>query len=331
MARRPYSSGGADARDIQSLVNAFLQLDPRARVIVVVLLAIAGVVALAFYERNIHQQSSAAVANPNLLLGNPSGATADPFNRSNYLLNKPYFAIGYNADNGTPNWVSWRVTSDDLGHAPRKQLFEADESLPSSFYHVTQHDYSGSGFDRGHMCPHGDRTANTDMSYATFVMTNVIPQAPNVNRKAWEQLESYSRELVERQHAHLYIMAGPCGRGGVGSEGPRETIGRGRVVVPAECWKIIVGRLQQRRRRRSCPHRPHHARDFGNHAQRQHASGRRMGRVSHQPRTDRAENRPALFRPRTNTGGRSAAAEGGSRANPPAGATPFQRLVRCHS
>jgi endonuclease G, mitochondrial len=240
MARRPYSSGGADARDIQSLVNAFLQLDPRARVIVVVLLAIAGVVALAFYERNIHQQSSAAVANPNLLLGNPSGATADPFNRSNYLLNKPYFAIGYNADNGTPNWVSWRVTSDDLGHAPRKQLFEADESLPSSFYHVTQHDYSGSGFDRGHMCPHGDRTANTDMSYATFVMTNVIPQAPNVNRKAWEQLESYSRELVERQHAHLYIMAGPCGRGGVGSEGPRETIGRGRVVVPAECWKIIV-------------------------------------------------------------------------------------------
>ena len=240
MARRDYSSGGADARDAQALFNAFLRLDRRAQIIVVILVLIAGAIALVIYERNIRRQSSVALGNPNLLLGNPSGATADPFNRGNYLLVKPYFVVGYNADNGTPNWVSWRVTAEDLGQAPRKQLFDTDESLPSSFYHVTQHDYSGSGFDRGHMCPHGDRTANTDMSYATFIMTNVIPQAPNVNRKAWEQLESYSRELVERQHAHLYILAGPCGRGGVGSSGPRDMIGRGKVVVPAECWKIIV-------------------------------------------------------------------------------------------
>src|SRR5437764_5219199 len=240
MPRRPYSSGGADEREVRFLIDAFLGLDPRPRVIVVVLLAIAGAVALVIYEHNIRQQGSAAVGNPNLLLGNPSGATADPFNRNNYLLNKPYFVVGYNADNGTPNWVSWRVTIEDLGQSPRKQLFDTDPSLPASFYHVTQHDYSGFGFDRGHMCPHGDRTATTDMSYATFVMTNVIPQAPNVNRKAWEQLESYSRELVEREHAHLYVLAGPCGRGGIGSDGPRDVIGRGRVVVPAECWKVIV-------------------------------------------------------------------------------------------
>jgi endonuclease G len=79
------------------------------------------------------------------------------------------------------------------------------------------------------------------MSYATFVMTNIIPQAPNVNRKAWEQLESYGRDLVRNEHDRLYVIAGPAGRGGRGSNGPRETIGKANAVaVPAECWKIIV-------------------------------------------------------------------------------------------
>ena len=90
------------------------------------------------------------------------------------------------------------------------------------------------------MCPHSDRAANQDMSFATFVMTNIIPQAPNVNRKAWEQLESYCRDLVTQEHDRLYITSGPAGQGGRGSRGLKQTIGGGRVVVPAECWEIIV-------------------------------------------------------------------------------------------
>ena len=66
------------------------------------------------------------------------------------------------------------------------------------------------------MCPHSDRAANTDMSYATFVMTNIIPQAPNVNRKAWAEMENYCRELV-RHHDSLFIIAGPIGEGGTGT------------------------------------------------------------------------------------------------------------------
>ncbi len=90
------------------------------------------------------------------------------------------------------------------------------------------------------MCPHSDRAADQDMSFATFVMTNIIPQAPNVNRKAWEHLESYGRELVSQHHDRLYITSGPAGQGGVGSRGSRDSLAGGRVTVPAECWKIIV-------------------------------------------------------------------------------------------
>ena len=50
-------------------------------------------------------------------------------------------------------------------------------------------------------------------------MTNIIPQSPHVNQKAWADFEDYCRELVERRHQVLYIISGPAGRGGVGSKG----------------------------------------------------------------------------------------------------------------
>jgi endonuclease G len=174
-----------------------------------------------------------------MMLGNPSGATPDAANRDNYLMIKPYYALSYNDSKGEPNWVSWRVIASDLGDAPRKRVFDPDDTLPFSFYHVQTRDYTRSGFDRGHMCPHSDRAANIEMSYATFVMSNIVPQAPNNNRKAWAQLENYSRELV-RAGDRLYITSGPYGRGGVGSNGPLDVLANGRTVVPATTWKVIL-------------------------------------------------------------------------------------------
>jgi endonuclease G len=172
-------------------------------------------------------------------MGNPSGARDDPADRDNFLMRKPYFALAYNNDKGTANWVSWRLTRDDLGNAPRAP-FHPDPDLPRGFRRVFPHDYSGSGFDRGHLCPHGDRAASREASAATFVMTNIIPQAPNVNQGAWNDLEDYCRHLVAREGRRLYIVAGPAGRGGTGKEGHRNTIGEGKVTVPAKCWKVVL-------------------------------------------------------------------------------------------
>jgi endonuclease G len=181
-------------------INAFFSLNRQQQIVVIILLAIGGIVALFFYQHIGHLPiGSDGADSPNLVLGNPSNATADPSNHENYLMVKPYYVLSYNDSKGTPNWVSWTVTESDLGQAPRKDEFDADSELPGDFFHVSQHDYSGGGFDRGHMCPHSDRAANPEMSFATFVMSNIIPQAPNVNRKAWAQMEDYCRELVRHR------------------------------------------------------------------------------------------------------------------------------------
>ena len=151
--------------------------------------------------------------------GKSQRRTTDPSNRDNYLMVRPYFALSYNNSKGTPNWVSWQVTTADLGNAPRKQTFDSDASLPFGFTVVTQRDYDRSGFDRGHMCPHSDRAANQDMSFATFVMTNIIPQAPNVNRQCVGTIGELLPGTGIAEHDHLYITSGPAGQGGAGEQG----------------------------------------------------------------------------------------------------------------
>jgi endonuclease G len=179
-------------------------------------------------------------ASPHLLLGNPSNATLDVRNKDNYLMSKKYYALAYDSAAGVPLWVSWQLTKEDLGTAPRKRTFDDDATLPEGFSKITTQDYTGSGYDRGHLCPHSDRAHDTEMSYATFVMTNIIPQAPSLNQKAWNMLEMYLRDLVEKENVHLYVTAGPVYRGGWGSKGFNTTIANGKVVVPGMCWKIAV-------------------------------------------------------------------------------------------
>jgi endonuclease G len=154
-------------------------------------------------------------------------------------MRKEYFALSYDDDKGTPNWVSWRLVKDDLGHALRPDVFLPDDDLPPGFTKVFTRDYNGAGFDRGHMCPAGDRSASPESIKATFVMTNVVPQSPANNRKTWERLETYCRNLAHRGK-ELYIVCGPAGKGGEGEKGFKESIHDGKVVVPAQTWKVVL-------------------------------------------------------------------------------------------
>ena len=174
-----------------------------------------------------------------LALGNPSGATSDLTSLTNYLVAKPQYTCAYNARRGTPTWVSWHLSAAWLGQAPRQDDFRPDAALPRQFYAVTPQSYRGSGFDRGHCCPSGDRTADLDDNSATFLMTNMLPQAPHNNQQTWSALEEYARSQVRRGQ-EMYIIMGGYGQGGTGTNGTVTTLDQGRVTVPARIWKVLV-------------------------------------------------------------------------------------------
>ena len=183
--------------------------------------------------------SQDATRDNNLAMGNPSGAVADTYYYWNYLITKSQYTMSYHRDRGTPNWVSWHLSSAWLGGTPRQDDFRADDALPSSWYHVGSTSYSGSGFDRGHNCPSADRTGSIADNSATFLMSNMMPQAPTNNQQTWASLENYCRTLVGQGY-ELYIVAGSYGKGGTGTNGYFTTIDAGRITVPARTWKVVV-------------------------------------------------------------------------------------------
>ncbi|RYU78085.1 DNA/RNA non-specific endonuclease [Hymenobacter persicinus] len=180
-----------------------------------------------------------ATRDSNIALGNPSGATTDAANYTNYLLSKTQYSASYHRDRGIPNWVSWHLSSAWLGTTPRQDNFSSDATLPTGWFRATSSSYTGSGFDRGHNCPSADRTGSVADNSATFLMTNMMPQAANNNQRTWAGLENYCRTLVDAGN-ELYIICGSYGTGGTGLNGYTTTIASGKITVPSNCWKVVV-------------------------------------------------------------------------------------------
>jgi len=165
-------------------------------------------------------------------LGNPSGATSNPTNRSNYLIQRAVLAEDYSDTLGEPTWVSWNLTSPDVGSVARSTSFYTDTNLPPNFYWVKTGDYTYSGYDRGHMVPSEDRTDTTNNNRAVFFMSNVIPQHPDNNQGPWVDLETYSRSLASAGN-ELLITCGPSVFNGT-------YIPSGKAAIPGFTWKIIL-------------------------------------------------------------------------------------------
>lgn len=167
---------------------------------------------------------------PHLVLGNPSNGNPD--NPNNYLIERQQYALAYSRDRKLPHWVSWHLDASWLGDVERQDDFRQDGSLPRGFYQVTSTDLSGSGYDRGHLIPAADRSRSAKDNSATFLMTNIIPQAPDNNRGIWRELETYTRDLVYQFDRDVYVIAGAYGE--------QEILGEAMITVPSRLWKVIV-------------------------------------------------------------------------------------------
>jgi endonuclease G len=174
-----------------------------------------------------------------MLFGNPSNATNSTAVTENYLIDKKYYVVSYSSSRATPNWVSWHLDETYLGSTPRQDNFAAFLGLPTGYYQVQSNSYSGSGFDRGHNCPSADRTSSVEANSSTFLMTNMIPQAPQNNQRTWADVETLLRAEVNKGY-EVYTIMGSYGKGGIGSTGFAETINNGKVTVPKRVWKIAI-------------------------------------------------------------------------------------------
>lgn len=162
--------------------------------------------------------------------GNISNATQDPKNADNFLVVGEGSVLSYNDSRGTSNWVQWRTTRADLGKSIPRPDFRPDPRLPRGFDVIGYYDYSGSGYDRGHMVPSADRFANAKLNEETFMMSNIVPQTGAMNQYPWEKFESFVRNQVYKGF-DAYQIAGVYGE---------QRMIKQKVMAPTNCWKIVA-------------------------------------------------------------------------------------------
>jgi endonuclease G len=151
------------------------------------------------------------------------------------LIFRDQYALSYDHQKGVAMWVSWELHPGWFGNTPRYSgKFITDRSLPDSMYRVSHDDYTHSGFDRGHIVRSKERTSGVNDNKSTFLMTNIMPQTPDLNRGVWLDFEQFCEQLALKEGKQLYIISG-----GFSYTGKHLPSSR-RVAVPDSFFKIVL-------------------------------------------------------------------------------------------
>lgn len=152
------------------------------------------------------------------------------------LCREGYFTLHDNVAK-VPVWTAWAVTPERVnGCVPRDDAFVADDSLPKG-KRSTPSDYDNTGYDQGHIANASHQSWDVQVQLESFLMSNMAPQLPGLNRGIWKLLESSTGAWVyERKHT-LLVYAGS-----IYDTETDKKIGPNRIVVPHAFYKIIVDR-----------------------------------------------------------------------------------------
>lgn len=134
----------------------------------------------------------------------------------------------FSVSNKIPLVVNWTLTKDELdncnhrdGSFERDPMANGEDASPS--------DYIRTGYDRGHMSPAEDNLFDPDAEKESFYMTNMTPQAPQLNRNGWKWFEEETR-LYAEQYGEVIVWDGVVLTTNTFKNGVR---------VPDFLWKVV--------------------------------------------------------------------------------------------
>jgi len=155
------------------------------------------------------------------------------------VLHRGEFAIGWSPSLKRPVWAAYHVPRDarfDLGKRPS---FAKDRNVASA---PAPEAYKGARYDRGHMVPnHAIVTRfGPDEQRKTFLMTNIAPQSPALNRGPWREMELRIADLWTARYGEIWVIVGAIP---ASSASGRETLASG-VDVPESYYMIAVAQSE---------------------------------------------------------------------------------------
>lgn len=155
-----------------------------------------------------------------------------PTSTTGAIVNHKYFSLSYNEPYEQAEWVFYRLDKSQLTAEIRKRpFFIYDPKVITKS--ADWRNYNGSGYDRGHLCPAGDRRFSEEAYNETFYTSNITPQDKHFNAGVWNRLEQQTR-FWAKEYGTVFVITGGI------LEDNLPTIGNEAVAVPQYYYKIIA-------------------------------------------------------------------------------------------
>ena len=165
----------------------------------------------------------------------PKGDTNEyflPTSTTGQIVHHEGYSLSYSEPHEQAEWVAYELKKSHLSNTNFKRpYFEVDKSVKTKAAHWRS--YKNSGYDRGHLCPAGDRKYSQFTHDETFLTSNISPQKHEFNAGVWNRLEQKVRYWANRNDGVFVVTGGIL-------QNNLKTIGDDKVSVPNKFYKIIL-------------------------------------------------------------------------------------------
>ena len=149
------------------------------------------------------------------------------------IIDKKVYTICYSYKYKGAKYVSYTLYGSKVNklNIKKRPKFYSEKLIPIK-YRSKSSDYKYSGYDRGHLASDASFDYDKKVLSKVYTMANIVPQAPQVNRKLWLKAEKLERYIAVKL-GNVNVI------NGVIYDETSKTIGKNNIAVPSTFWKMI--------------------------------------------------------------------------------------------
>ena len=199
------------------------------------LVAILIAVGIYFYEEYQKDREQEVVFDAGKIPKKDTNTYYLPTSTTGQVVHHGGYSLSYSEPHEQAEWVAYELKKSHLVNTDFKRpYFEIDEAVKTGAAHWRN--YKNSGYDRGHLCPAGDRKYAKALHDETFLTSNISPQKHEFNAGIWNRLEHKVRYWAKKYDG-VYVVTG-----GVFTSNMK-TIGSENVAVPNRFYKVLLDNM----------------------------------------------------------------------------------------
>ena len=196
---------------------------------VIAILILVGIYAYDFYSE---RQTLNAVVESGTTVKQDTNEYFLPTSTTGQVVHHEGYSLSYSEPHEQAEWVAYELKRSHLSNTNFKRpYFEVDKAVKTKSAHWRN--YKKSGYDRGHLCPAGDRKYSQATHDETFLTSNVSPQKHDFNSGIWNRLEQKTRYWANKYDGVFVVSGGIL-------KGKMKTIGEEKVSVPNAFYKVLI-------------------------------------------------------------------------------------------